>query len=349
MPLYSPAPAARRSRPRWSASTEAPVSRRDPAGDPVPPNTPSAGRRTARSPAGRFSFVPVRRMACRCRAVGVAGRANILSCALSRVRLPPDSASQDADGRVEGRSWPRRATGRSPRRPSPGLPITATTSTVRFGGAGPLGAGAGGRLHRRDPRHRAGRQRRGDPRGRPGAHHRLPRHRGRERLAHHPGRPLGAGPRARLRRRHRLRPRPGAGRSRRPGPAARPFGRAEDRRPGRGGRGGRTPALRRRRGRRPAGIRRLLGVRARRGAVHRARAPALGRHRADRPGGRPARHRLAAVAAGRRAAARGRSTWWCRSTCCRRSSTTSPRAGAPTVRPAPGSASTPPRARRASW
>ena len=43
----------------------------------------------------------------------------------------------------------------------------------------------GGRLHRADPRHRARRQRRGDPRRRPGAHHRLPDHRGERDLAHH--------------------------------------------------------------------------------------------------------------------------------------------------------------------
>ena len=49
--------------------------------------------------------------------------------------------------------------------------------------------------------------------------------------------------------------------------------------------------------RRQAGIRRLLGIRARRGDLHRAGASELGRHRADRPRRRPARHRLAAAAA----------------------------------------------------
>ena len=49
---------------------------------------------------------------------------------------------------------------------------------------------------------------------------------------------------------------------------------------------------------RQAGVRRLLGVRARRGDLHRARASQLGRHGADRAGGRSARHRLAADPAG---------------------------------------------------
>ena len=64
---------------------------------------------------------------------------------------------------------------------------------------------------------------------------------------------------------------------------------------------GRTPALGRGARRRQAGIRRLLGIRARRGDLHRAGASELGRHRADRPGGRPARHRLAAARARARA------------------------------------------------
>ncbi len=50
----------------------------------------------------------------------------------------------------------------------------------------------------------------------------------------------------------------------------------------------------------PPGIRRLLGIRARRGDLHRAGASQLGRHGPDRAARRPARHRLAAA----RAAAR---------------------------------------------
>ena len=46
---------------------------------------------------------------------------------------------------------------------------------------------------------------------------------------------------------------------------------------------------------RQAGIRRLLGIRPRRGDLHHARASELGRHRADRSGRRSARHRLAAA------------------------------------------------------
>ena len=48
-----------------------------------------------------------------------------------------------------------------------------------------------------------------------------------------------------------------------------------------------------------AGIRRLLGIRARRGDLHCAGASELGRHRADRPGRRPDRHRVAAARARR--------------------------------------------------
>ena len=69
-----------------------------------------------------------------------------------------------------------------------------------------------------------------------------------------------------------------------------------------GGRG-RAPALGRGARGRQAGIRRLLGIRARRGDLHRAGASELGRHRADRPGRRPARHRLAAARARARARA----------------------------------------------
>ena len=60
-----------------------------------------------------------------------------------------------------------------------------------------------------------------------------------------------------------------------------------------GGAGGRV-AFGRRSHRRQAGIRRLLGIRARRGDLHRARASELGRHGADRAHRRTARHRLAA-------------------------------------------------------
>ena len=66
---------------------------------------------------------------------------------------------------------------------------------------------------------------------------------------------------------------------------------------------GRAAALGRGARRRQAGIRRLLGIRARRGDLHRARASELGRHRADRPGRRSARHRLAAARARARARA----------------------------------------------
>ena len=50
---------------------------------------------------------------------------------------------------------------------------------------------------------------------------------------------------------------------------------------------------------RQAGVRRLLGVRAGRGDLHRAGASQLGRHGADRSGRRSPRHRLAADPAGR--------------------------------------------------
>ena len=81
---------------------------------------------------------------------------------------------------------------------------------------------------------------------------------------------------------------------------------------GRRARGGRrrrrAPALGRGAHRRQAGIRRLLGIRARRSDLHRAGASELGRHRADRPGRRSARHRLAAAAARRRRRARRRTS-----------------------------------------
>ncbi len=51
----------------------------------------------------------------------------------------------------------------------------------------------------------------------------------------------------------------------------------------------------------PPGVRRLLGVRARRRDLHRARAPVLGRRRPDRPRRPPARRGVADPAAGRRA------------------------------------------------
>ena len=73
-----------------------------------------------------------------------------------------------------------------------------------------------------------------------------------------------------------------------------------------GGAGGRA-GLGRRPHHRQAGVRRLLGVCAGRGDLHRARASQLGRHRPDRPGRRPDRHRLAADPAdGRQPAGRRR-------------------------------------------
>ena len=81
----------------------------------------------------------------------------------------------------------------------------------------------------------------------------------------------------------------------------RQLGRGVGRRARRGRRRRRTAAFGRGAHRRQAGIRRLLGIRARRGDLHRAGASELGRHRADRAGRRSARHRLAAIAAGRRA------------------------------------------------
>ena len=81
---------------------------------------------------------------------------------------------------------------------------------------------------------------------------------------------------------------------------ARRVGGGLGRRACRGRRRRRTASIGRRTHRRQAGIRRLLGIRARRGDLHRAGASELGRHRADRTRRRSARHRLAAAAAGRR-------------------------------------------------
>src|SRR5215471_5983990 len=53
--------------------------------------------------------------------------------------------------------------------------------------------------------------------------------------------------------------------------------------------------------RRQTGVRRLLGIRAGRGDLHRASASKLGRHRFDRTGRRSPGHRFAAIAARRRA------------------------------------------------
>ena len=111
-------------------------------------------------------------------------------------------------------------------------------------------------------------------------------------------RPHRAGPRARLRPGDRLRPGAGAGAARSAGAADRRFQRGGGRRARRGRRRRRPHALGRGAHRRAAGIRRLLGIRARRGDLHRAGASQLGRHRADRLGRRTDRHRLAAARAG---------------------------------------------------
>ena len=63
-----------------------------------------------------------------------------------------------------------------------------------------------------------------------------------------------------------------------------------------GGAGGRTRSVAGAH-RRQAGIRRLLGIRARRGDLHLSGASQLGRHRADFAAGRTDRHRLAAARA----------------------------------------------------
>ena len=95
-------------------------------------------------------------------------------------------------------------------------------------------------------------------------------------------RPRRARPCARLRPGDRLRPGASAGAARRAGAATRAISTAAV---GDsvvvGGAGGRH-ACGGGAHRRPAGIRRLLGIRARRGDLHRARASQLGRHRDDR-------------------------------------------------------------------
>ena len=172
-------------------------------------------------------------------------------------------------------------------------------------------------VHRRDARHRAGRQRRRHPRGRPGADHRLSHHRGRDGLAHlSDGRAVPG---------HVLAYDQETGFGLVQALARLDLPALDDRQLGRG-RGRRARRVRRRpaagttsvaaRIVAQAGVRRLLGIRARRGDLHRAGASQLGRHGADRRRRRAARHRLAATAAGRRArAGAATSTWSCRSTC----------------------------------
>ena len=179
-----------------------------------------------------------------------------------------------------------------------------------------------GRVHRADPRHRARRQRRGDPRRRPGAHHRLPDHRGEHHLAHHQQGRGGRRLPARLRPGDRLRPGAAARQARRDAARARQRGLVPRRRE----RGGRRPRRARARaqghGVRQARVRRLLGVRARRGDVHRAGASAVGRRGADRRR-RQARSASARCWCRRRSTpAPCRATCSCRSTCSSRSSTT---------------------------
>src|SRR5665647_1409255 len=145
---------------------------------------------------------------------------------------------------------------------------------ARFGGRPTLDR-AGRRLHRRYAGGRARRQWRTDRRP-AGAHHRLSDHRGRNRLAASRRRPRRAGPSARPRPGDRLWP--GAG------PGARRSTRSPDwilwRRAGwrtRGGRRRRRPhPVAGRPHRRQAGIRRLLGIRARRGDLHQSRHPNWG-------------------------------------------------------------------------
>ena len=179
-----------------------------------------------------------------------------------------------------------------------------------------LALGGGGPLHRstrcflgRNAWHRARRQRRPDPRRRRRADHRLSDHRGRAGLAHLQRRPASA---------------PGhvlgydqetgfglvqaLARHRAAGVVARAVERGRGRRVGRGRRRRRPAAFGRGAHRRPAGIRRLLGIRARRGDFHRAGASQLGRHRGHRPAGRTDRHRLAAARAAAREAAPSIST-----------------------------------------
>ena len=89
------------------------------------------------------------------------------------------------------------------------------------------------------------------------------------------------GPCARLRFRNRLRPGAGARRPRSRSAAARLSAATQDRRPRRGRRRRRTHAFGREPDRRQAGVRRLLGISARRGDLHLSRASELGRHRPD--------------------------------------------------------------------
>ena len=178
--------------------------------------------------------------------------------------------------------------------------------------------------------------------GRADRHHRLPGHRSRDDLAHHPRRPRRPRPRPRLRLRDRLRPDPGARPAgpagaegeKRPRPAARRHRGA--------GLGGRPPARAPLHGRRAPGIRRLLGVHAGRGDLHRPRPSLLGRRRPDRRRRRAARHRLARhAAAGRQGPPGGPQHGGAGRTCCRRSWKTCSPSAAPTARRGPGSASTP--------
>ena len=159
---------------------------------------------------------------------------------------------------------------------------------------------AGGRVHRGNARHRARRQRRHHSRQRPHPDHRLSDHRGGHDLADAERRPFGARPRARLRSGNRLRPGASARQARHAGARIRPVGGGLDRRARRRWRRRRAATLGRRAHRRQAGIRRLLGIRARRSDLHRAGASQLGRHGADRTCRRSHRHRFAATAAGGR-------------------------------------------------
>src|SRR5262245_58435492 len=160
---------------------------------------------------------------------------------------------------------------------------------------------SGGCFHGGNARHRASRQRRSHPRKGHRADHRLSDHGSGFDLAASERRPHGSGACARLRSGDRLRPGAGAGACRSAGAADRRVERGADRRPRGGGRRRRAFALGGSAHRRPARVRRLLGIRARRSDLHGAVAPQLGRHSTDRAHGQPPRHRLAAArAAGRR-------------------------------------------------